>query len=159
MATARAEIRELIKDMQKIPPDLRKQLRPALKKGAEPILAQAKANASWSTRIPKATRIATTFTKKRAGVAIRTSAKKAPHARPHENLGKPGSFRHPVYALPRKREMVFGREIPGAFRDTRWVNQKARPFLFPAVEAKGDAVVDELGKTVMNIARENGWKG
>jgi hypothetical protein len=158
MATARAEIRVLIKDMKKIPPDLRKQLRPALRKGAEPILADAKIRAGWSTRIPRATRIATTFTKKRAGVAIRTSAKKAPHARPYENLGNAGTFRHPVYALPRKREMVYGREIPGAFNKTAWVPQSARPFLFPAVDAKGGAVVDALGETVVSIARENGWK-
>ncbi|TDE40498.1 HK97 gp10 family phage protein [Nonomuraea mesophila] len=160
MANGNAEIRRLIRDMKKIPPDLRKDLRPALKKAAQPILADARKRASWSTRIPKATRIAIGLaSKKKGGVSLRTSAKRAPHARPYENLGNPGTFRHPVFALPRSRDMVFGYERPGAFKNTPWVAQKARPFLFPAVEAGADGVTAEIGRTVLDIARRHGWKG
>jgi HK97 gp10 family phage protein len=144
MSSGNAEILALIRAMGKIPKDVQKELRPALKKGAQPILMEARKNAAWSSRIPRATRIGTSFSKskKKAPVEIVVSAKKAPHARPYENLGVAGTFRHPNW----------GR------RDTPWSEQKARPFLFPAVESKGAAVAAELGKTVAEAARKNGWK-
>lgn len=169
MADGNAELRKLIRDFKKLPPALRKELRPALKKGAQPILADARRRASWSTRIPKATRLSTSFTARRGGVKIVVSAKRAPHGRPYENLGDPGTFRHPVFAHPRKRDMVFGREIPGAFKGaykrksrrgdkgTRWVDQAARPYLFDAVEAKGGAVTEALAALVMEIGVKHGW--
>ncbi|WP_062441258.1 HK97 gp10 family phage protein [Herbidospora daliensis] len=133
-------IRKLTRDLGKIPPDLRKELRPALKRGAEPVLSQARANASWSSRIPRATRITTKFAKRRGGVVIVTSAKRAPHARPFEGIsGDP--FRHPVFG---------NRDV--------WVAQKARPFLFDAVEEKGEAVTKELADTIVQIGRRHGWK-
>ncbi|MEU8379780.1 HK97 gp10 family phage protein [Streptosporangium sp. NPDC048865] len=181
---ANKEIRKLVRDFNKIPPDLRKELRPALKKGAQPILAEARSNASWSTRIPRATRIASSFTKRRGGVTIVVSAKRAPHGRPYENLGAPGTFRHPVFAHPRSRDMVFGREVSGAFgtgyrsraatakdrkrsnrrqavrkgsKGTRWVGQTARPYLFRAVEERGEAVTQALAEMVIEIGRRHGW--
>jgi hypothetical protein len=172
------EIRKLVRDFGKIPPELRKELRPALRKGAEPVLAEARRRAGWSTRIPKATRISAQFTKRRGGVVIAVSSRRAPHGRPYEHLGNPGTFRHPVYSgnaptIARSRDMVFGHEIPGAFagaytrrrarrpqafKGTAWVTQAARPFLFPAVEAKGDAVTRALADTVIEIGRRHGWK-
>lgn len=149
------ELRKLVRDFGKLSPELRKELRPALLRGARPILDQARANASWSTRIPKATRIGAKFQKRRGGVVIITSAKRAPHARPFEGLsGSP--FKHPVF-WPRRRLMVFGKERPNAKFGSTWVAQAARPFLFPAVEAKGGAVTNELAKTVQEIGRKHGW--
>jgi hypothetical protein len=134
------ELRRLVRDFGKLPPALRKELRPALKRGAEPILAQSRANSSWSTRIPRATRISAKFQSRRGGVVIAVSAKRAPHARPYEGLsGSP--FRHPVYG----------------HRDRPWVAQATRPFLFKAVEAKGGAVTEELAETVIEIGRRHGW--
>lgn len=190
MADANKEIRKLVRDFKKLPPALRKELRPALRKGAQPVLAEARRRASWSSRIPRATRITTSFTKRRGGVSIVVNSKKAPHGRPYENLGEPGTFRHPVFsggdgAIQRSRDMVFGREVPGAFKTTyksqaanikdrkrsnrraairkgskgtRWVAQAARPYLFDAVEAKGGAVTEALADLVMEIGRKHGWK-
>lgn len=184
VADGNAELRKLIRDFKKLPPDLRKELRPALKKGAQPVLADARRRAGWSTRIPRATRLSTSFTARRGGVKIVVSAKRAPHGRPYENLGNPGTFRHPVFAHPRKREMVFGREVSGAFqpgytsaaatpknrkrsarrqaarkgsKGTRWVDQAARPYLFDAVEAKGGAVTEALAALVIEIGAKHGW--
>jgi len=134
------ELRKLVRDFGKLPAELRKELRPALKRGAQPILTQARSNASWSTRIPKATRISTKFQGRRGGVVIAVSAKRAPHARPYEGIsGSP--FRHPVYG----------------HRDRPGVAQAARPFLFRAVEAKGGEVTKELAKTVIEVGRKHGW--
>ncbi|GAA5048172.1 hypothetical protein HNP84_000229 [Thermocatellispora tengchongensis] len=136
------ELRRLVRDFGKIPPDLRKELRPALVRAAKPILAAARANASWSSRIPRATRIKVGFTARKGGVSIVVNSKRAPHARPYENLGDPGTFRHPVYG---------NREV--------WVTQVARPFLIDAVQEKGGIVTRTLGLLVIQIGRKHGWKG
>lgn len=140
MATANAEVRKLIKDFGKLPPALRKELRPALRKGSQPALAEAKRRAGWSSRIPAATRISTSFAKKRAGVSIRVSAKRAPHARPNEDLDGSGDFRHPVFG---------NRSV--------WVTQHARPFLVDALHAKGHEVTTALAEMVVQIGRKHGW--
>lgn len=138
----RVELRRLIGELGKIPKDLRRALRPALLKVAAPVLAEAKRNAAWSTRIPGATRITTNFTGRRPGIAITVSKAKAPHARPLENLGMRGTFRRPVFG----------------HRD-RWTTQRARPFLFPAVTSKANvALAQEVGRVVDEVARANGFR-
>ena len=110
-------------------------LRKGLRKAAEPIKQQVQGNASWSSRIPGAVSIGTAFSAKRTGVFLRVNAKKAPHARPLENNGQAGTFRHPV----------FGRNV--------WVAQRARPFFFPEtlrhmpeVEKAAAEAIDEAAK-------------
>lgn len=80
-------------------------------------------NAGFSSRIPGAVRMTTSFGSKTGGVRIWVDAKKAPHARPLENLGRSGSFRHPVFG-----DMDV------------WVSQPAHPFFFPAVKSSGGKV-------------------
>ncbi|GAB1823577.1 HK97 gp10 family phage protein [Herbidospora sp. RD11066] len=136
------ELRRLIGELGKIPKELRAALRPVLRKVVDPIFVQAKANAAWSSRIPGAMRITTTFSGRRPGIAITVSKKKAPNARPLENLGMQGMIRRPVFG----------------HRD-RWVQQRARPFLFPAVTAKANvAMAEEVGRVVDQVARENGFR-
>lgn len=133
-------VRELITELEGIPPDLKKKLRPALRRAANPIVADARKRASWSTRIPPATRVSTSFQARKAGVSIVVDRKKAPHARPYENLGQPGIFRHPVY---------------GNYEN--WVSQRARPFLFPAVFANSETVVKAIDRAVNATAEEHGF--
>jgi hypothetical protein len=130
----------LAQDLGGIPKDLRKKLRPGIKEAAKPVLDRARQNASWSRRIPKATRLSIKFGKRDPSVSITTSAKRAPHARPYEHDGRSGSFRHPVYG---------NRDV--------WVTQQARPFLAPAVRAKQDDVVDEIAKVVDSTTRAAGF--
>lgn len=141
MASPSSELRRLSKDLNGIPKDLRKKLRPAIKKAAMPVLQQAKRNASWSRRIPKATRVATRFAKRDPHVAIIVNRKRAPHSHAYENKGKPGTFRHPVFGNRRN-----------------WVTQEARPFLAPAVRAKGRAVESEITKAVDDTTRAAGFR-
>jgi hypothetical protein len=78
--------------------------------------------ASYSSRIPSATRMTVRFTAKGGGVFFRVSSAKAPEARPLErgNKGRPGAtFRHPVF---------------GDSED--WVTQPTRPFFFPACQGR-----------------------
>ncbi|MEU8279562.1 HK97 gp10 family phage protein [Microbispora bryophytorum] len=141
MPSAGEEILRVLDVFGPLPAEIRRELRPALRKVAEPVLAQAKANASWSTRIPGAIRISTSFSRKTAGVAITVSAGKAPHARPFEHLGRPGTFRHPRFG---DRE--------------KWVSQTARPFLFPAVSSADEDLVRETGRVVDQTARKHGFR-
>lgn len=135
-----SELQQLVKDLGKVPPELRKALRPALKKAANPILADAKRRAAFSTRIPKAIRVSVTYSKKKAGVRLVVNQKRAPHARPLENLGQRGTFRHPLF---------------GNYH--RWTDQLARPFLFPAVFAHAEDVSKAVDATVEQVAKDLGF--
>lgn len=105
---------EIARDMRALEPETRKAMRPALRLGGQMVAREAAVRSSWSTRIPASIRVEVSFRENREGVRIRMGGPNAPHARPYENLGEQGDFRHPV----------FTREV--------WVAQAARPALFPA---------------------------
>lgn len=115
-------------------------LRKGLRSAAEPIKRQVQGNASWSSRIPGAVSIGTAFSARRTGVFLRVNAKKAPHARPFENDGKGGTFRHPVFGT-----------------DT-WVTQSARPFFFPEALRHLPEVEEAAAKAVDEAARAAGFR-
>jgi hypothetical protein len=140
-----AELKKLIADLGKLPAELRKEIRSSAKEIGDPVLQSVRRRASWSTRIPAATRISVRFGKATAGVTIKTSAKRAPHARPYEHGGEGGTFRVPVF---RRR----GRKTP-------WVDRAARPFFTPGVLAAEGNVVDEFRKIVIRVGLKNGWHG
>lgn len=112
-------VRELARALGRMPAELRLELRPELRKAGQIVADQAKANASWSTRIPGAISVSTSTTSRTGGVAVRVDHIKAPHARPLEGVTGNGIFRHPVFG-----------------NRSNWVDQPTRPFLFPAVRAK-----------------------
>ena len=60
---------------------VKKELRAAVALSGVDLVSAIKAEASWSSRIPGATSIATTFGAKRASIRVRVDKKKAPHAR------------------------------------------------------------------------------
>lgn len=124
-------------DLRAMSKEVRREIRPALKKAAEPMVAAARANASWSSRIPRAIRVAVI----KRGVEIRVSAKRAPHARPYEGISGNGQFRHPVFGN----------------RD-RWVPQKTRPFLDPAVKAHRNKIRPSLFAIVEEAAKRHGYR-
>lgn len=137
----RGEVAELVADLGKVPPSLSKVLRPKLKQAAEPIKRNAQSRASWSTRIPGAIRIKTSLAGRNAGIALRVDAAKAPHGRAYENLGDRGTFRHPVFG---------NRSV--------WVEQQARPYLFPAVQKGRPEVVKAAGEAVDVVSRLHGFR-
>ncbi|MCP2339165.1 HK97 gp10 family phage protein [Actinomadura rupiterrae] len=135
------EVRKLVHDLGKIPPELKRALRPGLRTAGRIVAEDAQARASWSTRIPAAIKVRVGLTGRSAGVSVVVNRKVAPHARPFEHGGRDGTFRHPVYG----------------HRKT-WVAQRARPFLAPALEAKGDAAERQIAEAVDKATRAAGFR-
>jgi len=108
--------------------------RTALLKGAERIAVDARAKASWSTRIPGSVKV------KALGSRISVTAD-APNAAPLENRGKEGEFKHPVFGNP---DVV--------------VSQKARPFLRLAARLNEPKLVDRALEAIDKTMTEVGFK-
>lgn len=141
MPGANEVIRQLVRDLGKMPKEVRQELRPAIKQVGNVVVADARARASWSTRIPGAIRIGLNFSSgSRAGVTIIGSVGKAPHLRVYEHLGFKAPFRHPVY----------GRQL--------WVSEMARPFLFPAVTAHAEDVDKAIVAAIDKVAAAHGFR-
>ena len=132
----RDEIGELIRDLGRIPADARRYVRPALAGSGRDVLNRARANASWSTRIPAATRLSIRFTRN-PGVDVITDGRRAPHAHVYENEGRPGRKSHPLFGN----------------RD-HWFRFQARPYLAPAMDAEAPhaaaAMADALERAFWN---------
>ncbi|MGV9535012.1 HK97 gp10 family phage protein [Streptosporangium sandarakinum] len=136
-----SEIQRLVVDLRRVPAELRKELRPAIRAAAQQVLTEARSRASWSSRIPGAMRISVRFTGKAAGASVIVSAARAPHARPYEHLGSPGTFRHPAFGNRRV-----------------WVTQAARPYLFPAARSTRERAAREIDQAVERALRRTGWR-
>ena len=135
------EIRRLIDDLGKIPQDLKVKLRPELRAVGQIVRDQARFNASWSKKIPPATRVAVGFTKRNPGVSVQVNKNRAPNARPFEHGGEPGAFRHPVFG----------------HRD-RWVAQQARPFLYEALAQHASEAEQRIAAAVDKVTRDAGFR-
>jgi hypothetical protein len=143
---ARSSLNLLIQDLGNISPELRRQMRPAMKRAAQPIVENMKRRASWSTRIPGAIKISTSFAQgPRAGVRIKVDAKIAPHARPYESgSSRNRNLRHPVFAKSDDR------------MEWTWAEEPVRPFFFPAVRAGGAEAKRQAELAVLTAARTAG---
>lgn len=135
------DLKEFRAQFDKFPAEVRKKIRPALVRGGRPALSEAKRNASWSSRIPQATRLSVGFSKRTPGAALVVSHAKAPHAHAYENKGKPGTFRSPLFG---------NREI--------WITHQARPFLYRAAETWQQEFDSDVGKVVDQVSRDMGFK-
>lgn len=118
----RDQVLQLRRDMLKVPTEMRTALRRPLREAVQGVLAEGQENASWSSRIPGAMRIRTSFSGRRPGVFVQVDRSKAPHGRPFEGIVS-WTFRHPVFG---------NREV--------WVTRRSRPYLVPALESnEGEA--------------------
>ena len=124
----------------------RKRVRTAITGSGSRLVSRVKGNASWSSRIPGAVKLQTSFSTRNSTVKIVVDAKKAPHARPLEN-GTPksgaGVLRHPVY--------------DSAHPATRWASMATRPFFFPAASAEAPVVQKDMENALDLIARDAGF--
>lgn len=122
------DLRPLIGELGAMSPAARAELRRGFRQAGAKALARAKANASWSSRIPAAISVRPMTGARSAGVFLRVNRERAPHARAYESLGTGARvFRHPVFA-----DGEVGRN------GWRWVAQESRPFIVPAVNASRD---------------------
>jgi hypothetical protein len=134
-------VRKLIVDLGALPEELRQELRPEFLRAGQPMLADARNRASWSTRIPAAMRLRMSRSRKTPGVAIVVSTRLAPHARLYEFGQDRRGFRHPVFG---------NREV--------WVQQQSRPYIIPALRAGGrQRFVDAADRAVATAAARRGW--
>lgn len=134
----------LTKDLQAVDKKLAVEMKKQLRAVAEPVRRRVAQEASWSRRIPKATKASTRFTKKTTAVLITVNRKQAPHARPLENDGREGSFSHPVFASRTRRGRA--RQVLSGSRN---VQQRARPFFAKAIKSQDhriDAAVLQIAK-------------
>lgn len=122
--------------MVQLPVQTRKELLKEFRALVKVVQVDARARASWSSRIPGA--IGTTATRKGAGLTVK--ARGAPHARPYEGLGGRSSWRHPVFG---------NRSV--------WVSQGTRPYLMPAVDAHVDEANEKAHDAVERAARKVGF--
>jgi hypothetical protein len=118
----------LARNLRQASPETWKACRVALRVAVQPVAADAQSRASYSTRIPQTVKVRVTGG---GNVKIVAGGVNAPDAAPLENKGQPGTFRHPVFG---------NREV--------WVDQPARPFLGPAVEAHKVEVAAKLEAAV-----------
>lgn len=139
------EVERLQRRLGEIPKELRRLLRPELREAGEDLAGQARSNASWSTKIPGATKVRVSFARRRPGVSVVVDKKLAPNARPFERGGSRGTFRHPVFKTERRRR-------------TAWVSQEARPFLAPAARSKERPTVRKIRRVVDRVTREAGFR-
>jgi hypothetical protein len=111
-----SQLKELGKRLRAAEPALSKQLRVRLRGLGNVVADEARARSEWSTRIPGSLKVRVAgFSVKIVGNADGT----APDAAPLEHNGAGGTFRHPVFG-----------------NADVWVEQRARPYLAPALEAK-----------------------
>lgn len=128
------DLYQLTKDLQAVDRKLATEMKREFRAIAEPIRQAVATEASWSRRIPGATKVSTRFTKKTQNVIVTVNRKQAPHARPIENAGQEGTFRHPVFA---RKTRFLGRAV--------MAKQQARPFFAKAIlkqDHRIDAAVD-----------------
>lgn len=135
IAEFRRALRQLDAELAK---DLTKELRRVI---VAEVVPTAKANASWSSRIPG--NIRPMVQARRLGV--RVASKRTPHARPFEGISKGargarGTFRHPLFG-----------------NRNHWFEQPTRPFLAPAMEANQEKAVEGALKAFDDASKKAGW--
>jgi len=119
-----------------LPGELRKELRAV----GQPVLSQIRQVASWSARIPAATTMQVSLSKRRTGIFFKVNQARAPHAKAYEGNGQPGRFRHPVFG-----------------NDRVWVSQGRRTFLFRTVLRAAPQAEQAVGRAVDTVARRAGF--
>ncbi|MGZ4518874.1 MAG: hypothetical protein ACXVXO_00310 [Mycobacteriaceae bacterium] len=133
------DLRQLYVDLKGVEGNLRVELRRGIKEAAQGVADAVKAETSWSSRIPAAVRVKPSFSARVTGVTVEVDGKKAPEARPINNKGKSGTFRH----------RVFGRDV--------WVNQPARPFFDAAIRGKTPDIERRIAQVANDVARKAGF--
>jgi len=137
-----AEIRWFAERFDRFPSNLRSKLRRELRGIGQRALFSVRAQAAWSTRIPRATRLKIGISKTNPGLAIEVDRFRAPHARPYENNDRDGYFRAPLFG-----------------DRSRWFSHPARPFLVRGARPWFETTDREVIQAVGDAAREAGFRG
>jgi len=159
---------------------VRKNLRAGINKAGAGVLSEVKQRASWSSRIPSATKLTVRYNASGASVRIQVDHNKAPHARPLE-VGNKNNYSAAVaagggYRVVNGRRVAVTRKVyakaravgvgkmlrhpvfhaigqPGGFAD-----MPLRPFFFDAINAQGRNIDQTLEKVVIQTAHDAGFR-
>lgn len=179
--SARAFMRDLDKKAAAV---IRKEVRAAVSAAGTELISDMQKRASWSSRIPAATTLKTSFSDSKSNVSIRTDKKKAPHARPLE-FGNKTNFDESIVRANGGWKTVNGRRVvananlykemkrtgTGVSRGLKhpvfhkvgepggWASMPTRPFFFAATEAGTASVNRRIGQAIDEIAKAYGFKG
>ena len=122
------QVSRLARALARAAPEAWAACRVSLRAAGMIVADDARGRASFSTRIPGSIRVRTG----RGNVRVVAGGPTAPDAAPLENKGQSGNFRHPVWG---------NREV--------WVDQPARPFLAPALDAHREEVAQLMEDAVL----------
>lgn len=157
---------------------VRKQLRAAVNEAGAGVLNAVRWRASWSTRIPQATKLSTRLNPKGASIRIIVDHNQAPHARPFE-LGNKNVYSEAAINRNGGFKIVNGRRYAiekaaykkiraagGAARTLRhpvWRNggftdEPTRPFFFPGIEQQTHSIDLRMEQVVLKTALDAGFK-
>jgi hypothetical protein len=177
------DLTELARDLKdvdkKFATAVRKNIRTAVAASGADLLAVVKSAASWSTRIPAATSITTSFSTRAAGIALKVNRRKASHARAYE-MGNKNTFSEDVvnahggfktvngrrvarnrlvYGYMRKTGKGMGRGLRHpVFNKGGYAEEATRPFFFTSIEARTPGVEKAFQAAVDLTARDAGFK-
>ncbi len=140
MAEGSLGLAQLSRDLYRMSPALRARLGKTIRDLGKGMESDARSNASWSSRIPGAIKVAGTVTPNAVGVALRVSSSGAPHARPYEGLDGESSFRHPV------------------FGGSTYVSQATRPYARRAQQKAGNELPEAAEKAIEQAAADAGFR-
>ena len=129
---------QVARQLASIAPEIRRGTARAIRDEAAPIVLDARANASWSSRIPGAITARPSFAGSRAGIYIRVNSAIAPHARPYEDVTGRGEVRHPVFGVWRS----------GVRYD------KSQPFVAPAIRSGQPRVRAGIERAISDALRD-----
>jgi hypothetical protein len=171
--------RELKETDKKFAAAVRRNIRTAVSAAGAGVLAEVKSAASWSSRIPAATRVAVVFSTKKAGATIKTDHRAAPHARPYE-MGNKNTFsadvinQHGGFKTVNGRQVARNRLVYGYMRKTGkgvgrglrhpvynkggFAEEATRPFFFPSVEASIPGIEKTFQAAIDVVAKDAGFK-
>ena len=128
-------INQQLKDVdKKFGASVKKELRAAVALSGVDLVSAIKSEASWSSRIPGSTSLATTFGAKKASIRIRVDKKKAPHARGLE-FGNSTAFSEKVINANGGYRMVTFVDKKTGKRTTR--NVAVRRGIYQAIRKSG----------------------
>lgn len=132
------DVRSLAARLAAIPKDFHAGIRKPLRTTGQAMLADARANADWSSRIPGSIALRVSLAGRGPGASLRASLKSAPHARVYEGILGP-VLRHPLFG-----------DVD------HWYPGTARPYLLPAVQENTDRMITEISRLIDDVHRRAG---
>ena len=150
LASLNTQMRDLAK---RFPEATRRQLRAAVAESSAELLGEMRTRAAWSTRIPGAVTLTSSFGPRNQRARIKVNAKAAPHARGLE-LGNRNSFNEAAIAKRGGYETVSYKDRKGTERVRRVAVDRS---VYRAMKSSGSGVTRALTHPVYGHGDPMKW--